>query len=519
MRRILRQSFALTSLQSRISTTHINSTTSKLHFETQIRKYSTEYPVISVKDVRTEESIDKTVTIRGWVRSFRDQKQVAFIEVNDGSCLKNAQVVLPPHMLTKYSSFVTIFLTICSVSFGCSIQVRGKVIKSPAKGQITEITVDENDANAIKVLGTCDVSTYPLQKKNSSAEFLRNIAHLRPRTNTTSAMIRIRNVASMAIHEYFQNENFYLVNTPIITSSDCEGAGEQFQIVESLKEGQKLNSETFEAMSTNFFGSKTFLTVSGQLEAEIFASAMSNVYTFGPTFRAEHSNTTRHLSEFWMVEMEMAFATLKELVQHGEGLVKHVIKKVLDRCSEDLQMFNAFHDKGLLERLTHTLETPFNVITYTQAIEILEKSGQTFKFPVNWGKNLQSEHEVYLCKHLGGPTFVTNYPRLIKPFYARVDDSPSDKQTVAAVDLLVPKLGELIGGSEREERLDLLEENTKLAGLNAETYAWYMDLRRYGSVPHGGFGLGFERLILYLTGLENIRDAIPLPRAPGYCKF
>jgi asparaginyl-tRNA synthetase len=335
----------------------------------------------------------------------------------------------------------------------------------------------------------------------------------------TSAMLRIRNAATMAVHDYFQTQDFYVIHTPIITGSDCEGAGEQFQIIESIKPEQPINKETFHNAETNFFGSKAYLTVSGQLEAEIFASALSKVYTFGPTFRAEHSNTTRHLSEFWMIEMEMAYASLPEIIQHSTGLVKHIIRKVLERCRDDLEMFNSFVDKGLLTRLQQTLDANFSVITYTEAIKILEKSKVKFQFPVEWGRNLQSEHEVYICNHLGGPTFVTNYPRSIKPFYARVDDSPVDRQTVAAVDFLVPRLGELIGGSVREERYDVLIDNMKLANLDPEAYNWYLDLRKYGSVPHGGFGLGFERMILFLTGIENIRDVIPLPRAPGYCKF
>ncbi|KAL0481299.1 asparaginyl tRS [Acrasis kona] len=470
------------------------------------RRYTTEFTDVNVKEARLSDNIGKKVNIKGWVRTARLQKNIGFLEVNDGSCLKNIQLIIPPNLVEQ-------------ISYGSSISAKGTIIKSPAKGQATEITIDENDPDALKVVGNCPPS-YPLQKKGASPEFLRDIAHLRPRTNTTSAMMRIRNAATMAVNEYFQDQGFIIVHTPILTGSDCEGAGEQFQVIETLKPNETITKEKFDSLSTGFFGSKTFLTVSGQLEAEIFATSLSKVYTFGPTFRAEASKTTRHLSEFWMVEMEQANATLTQLKQHGEGLIKHCIKRVLERCQDDVNLFASFVDKGLEDRLKNTLEKPFNSITYTQAVEMLIKSKKKFQFPVEWGANLQSEHEIFLCNELGGPTFVTNYPRSIKPFYARVDqvDDPS-RQTVSAVDLLVPKLGEMIGGSEREEREEVLKENMELVGLDSKNYEWYMDLRKYGSVPHGGFGLGFERLILYLTGIDNIRDAIPLPRAYGQCKY
>jgi asparaginyl-tRNA synthetase len=427
--------------------------------------------------------------------------------LNDGSSHNGLQVVVTANKEELQQ-------LLKQIHTGTAIQVNGTLIKSPAAKQPTELQIDDSTADSIQILGKCDAETYPLQKKQHSIEFLRDNAHLRTRTNTGSAIIRVRNEAMMAIHEYFQENNFYHVHTPVITGSDCEGAGEQFRVLTDNELESKDKKE-----ADKFFGTDVYLTVSGQLEAEIFATSMSRVYTFGPTFRAEPGKTSRHLAEFWMVEMEQSFVDLPVLAQHGENLVKHAIQRVMKKCEDELAFFNQWHDKDLLNRLKKTFETPFQRITYTEAIEILQKSGEKFEFPVEWGCNLQSEHEVYICKHFGVPTFVTHYPKAIKAFYARVASNEPGRETVAAFDLLVPNLGELIGGSEREERYDVLVQTLKEKGMSLEPYKWYLDLREFGSVPHGGFGIGFERLILYLTGISNIREAIPLPRAVGHCKF
>lgn len=500
-----------------------------------------------------DENAFEIVEVRGWVRTVRKQKHNIFIEVNDGSSFANLQIVMETNDEKQTLEFPE------SLTTGCSIVARGKLVKSIKNSNVNELLIDshhvDHDGSAtlgVRVVGVCDPETYPLQKKRHSPEFMREIAHLRPRSNTTAAMIRVRNACSMAVNEYFQNHYFYLIHAPILTSSDCEGAGEMFQVIcnshhhdendrqkKTKKHGkiEKVENEEqkriiiegyiskseLENMKTGFFGTEAFLTVSAQLQAEIFASAMSRVYTFGPTFRAEMSKTNRHLAEFWMVEMEQAFADLNELMGHGEGLIKHCVKRVMERCEDDLQFFQKFYDKGLLERLQHTLDQPFKFITYTEAIEVLQRSGAKFQFPVEWGCNLQSEHEIYLSEqHFNGtPVFIVNYPRDIKPFYARVDEeSHEDRKTVAAVDLVVPRLGELIGGSVREERTDVLIENMQLKGMdNIEDYKWYIDLRKYGSVPHGGFGLGFERLMMFLTGLDNIKDVIPVPRATSHLLY
>ncbi|KAG2392218.1 hypothetical protein C9374_012470 [Naegleria lovaniensis] len=460
-----------------------------------------------VKEARMEENVDRNVTIEGWVRTSRMQKNLCFIEVNDGSCNSNLQVVFDMTN-THQGTPVISHDELAKIQNGASIRIRGQIIKSPGKGQKTELS----NIAEIKVLGECPQEQYPLQKKGHTVEFLREISHLRSRTNTGAAVLRVRNSAMMAIHEYFQSQDFIQIHTPILTGSDCEGAGEQFKV---MSEQHK-----------DFFGEnqEVFLTVSGQLEAEIFASSMSRVYTFGPTFRAEDSRTTRHLAEFWMVEMEQAFIGLPELVQHSENMIRHAVRKVLDQCEEDIQFFNKWYKNTLFEDLKKVAsnETKFVTITYTDAVELLqkdaiEKNRVQFKYPVEWGVNLQSEHEVYLCKYFNSPVFVTNYPKVIKPFYARVDENG---KTVSAVDLLVPDLGELIGGSVREERYDILLQNMKEKGMtNLQNYDWYLDLRKFGTVPHGGFGLGFERLILFLTGIPNIRETIPIYRAPGFCKF
>lgn len=437
---------------------------------------------------KPETHLNQTVTVSGWVRTVRDQKSFAFVELNDGSCLKNLQVIVDPSIIS-----------IETLTTGVSIKVSGLIAQSPGKNQSIELK-----AESIHLYGACDPTTYPLQKKRHSAEFLRTIAHLRPRTNTQGALLRIRNALSFATHEFFQKEGFLYVHTPIITASDCEGAGELFRV-----EGPNPKKP--------FFGKPAYLTVSGQLEAEILACAMGNVYTFSPTFRAENSNTSRHLAEFWMIEPELAFADLNDSIACAESYLKYCLQTVLDRCLDDLMLFDHFIDKGLLLRLQETLNTPFAKITYTEAIEHLEKAKKSFEFPISWGIDLQTEHERYLSEELfQKPVILTDYPKQIKSFYMRDNE---DGKTVAAMDILVPKIGEIIGGSQREERLDILTHKIEAMGLNKEDYWWYLALREYGTIPHAGFGLGFERLLLYVTGLENIRDVIPFPRYVGHAEF
>ncbi|EFC43653.1 predicted protein [Naegleria gruberi] len=464
------------------------------------RNYSSLIEKMSVKQARLEQNIDKKVLVEGWVRTSRIQKDVCFVEVNDGSCNPNLQIVFDKNSIPAEE--------LSKIQNGASVRITGQLIKSPGKGQTTELA----NPTEVTVLGACPQDVYPLQKKGHSVEFLREISHLRSRTNTGAAVLRVRNAAMMAIHEYFQNLDFIQIHTPILTSSDCEGAGEQFKVISEQHK--------------DFFGENVnaYLTVSGQLEAEIFASSMSKVYTFGPTFRAEDSRTSRHLAEFWMVEMEQAFIGLPQIVEHSENMVRHAVSRVLERCEEDIHFFNKWYKNTLMEDLTKVADkrTKFVSLTYTDAVELLQKdaiqkNGIKFEYPVEWGVNLHSEHEVYLCKYFNSPVFVTNYPKEIKPFYARVDDNG---KTMSAVDLLVPDLGELIGGSVREERYDILIQNMKDKGMkDTKDYEWYLDLRKYGTVPHGGFGLGFERLILFLTGIPNIRETIPIYRAPGFCKF
>lgn len=433
--------------------------------------------------------INDAVTLHGWVRTVRDQKTFTFIEVNDGSTLGNLQVVVDGQVE--------------GLSTGASIIAKGNLVESPGKNQALELRASE-----VKVIGTCDPEKYPLQKKRHSFEFLRTIAHLRPRTNTQGAVMRVRNALAFATHSFFQKRGFLYIQTPIITGSDCEGGGEMFRVTTLDKAADP---------AKDFFGKNCYLTVSGQLEGEIMALALSDVYTFGPTFRAENSNTSRHLAEFWMIEPEMAFATLKDNMECAESYLKYCVNYVLEHCQEDLQFFDKFIENGLLDRLRNVVAAPFAHITYTQAIDILKKAPKQFEFPVEWGIDLQSEHERYLAEeHFKKPTILTDYPAKIKAFYMRAND---DGKTVAAMDLLVPKIGELIGGSQREERLDLLEKKLEEFGLKKEDYWWYLELREYGSVPHAGFGLGFERLVLFVTGMENIRDVIPFPRSPGNAEF
>ena len=442
--------------------------------------------------------IDQTRLVCGWIRSIRDQKTFAFIELTDGSCLSTFQIIADPSMLEGLST-------------GTSIAVTGKIVKSPGNKQKYEMQAQE-----LRVLGACP-NDYPLQKKRHSFEFLRTIAHLRPRTNTQGAVARVRSRLAYATHRFFQEQGFLYLQSPIITGSDCEGAGEMFQVTNLNLDTPPKDSAQNIDYSKDFFSQKAFLTVSGQLNAEAYATALSDVYTFGPTFRAENSHTSRHLSEFWMIEPEIAFADLPMIADLAESYLQSLVSEILEHCNEDLQFFNQFIEKGLIERLTLIQKTPFTRLTYTEAISILEKSGHSFNYPVKWGCDLQSEHERFLAeKHCKGPIILTDYPKDIKAFYMREN---ADGKTVAALDVLVPQVGEIIGGSQREERYDLLEAKFDQHNLDKETYQWYLDLRKYGSVPHGGFGLGFERLVQFMTGIENIRDVIAFPRIPGNCNF
>ncbi|GAB4188419.1 MAG: asparagine--tRNA ligase [Coleofasciculaceae cyanobacterium] len=448
---------------------------------------------------------DESVTIQGWIRTKRELKGFAFIEVNDGSSMANLQVVLAGE-LPDYDAVLK------QANTGASVEVTGVLVESPAKGQRIELK-----ASTVAVYGEADPEKYPLQKKRHSFEFLREIGHLRSRTNTLGAVFRVRNACATAIHQFFQERGFLWVHTPIITASDCEGAGELFTVTNlDLKNIPKTENQEID-FSQDFFGRRAYLTVSGQLEAEVMAMAFSNVYTFGPTFRAENSNTSRHLAEFWMVEPEMAFCDLKGDMDLAEEFLKYIFKYVLDKCPEDMEFFNQRIDNTVLATAENIINSQFERITYTDAIACLEKADRKFEFPVEWGLDLQSEHERYLAEELfKKPAIVTNYPVGIKAFYMRLDD---DEKTVAAMDVLAPKIGEIIGGSQREERLDVLEQRIKRQGMNPEDLWWYLDLRRYGTVPHAGFGLGFERVVQFMTGMGNIRDVIPFPRTPLSAEF
>jgi len=447
---------------------------------------------------------EQTVKVCGWVRTLRDSKAFGFIELNDGSYFNGVQIVLEEANLENYKEIV-------KLNVGSAVEVEGRFVLTPDMKQPFEIK-----AAAVTVAGL-STPDYPLQKKRHSPEFLRSIAHLRPRTNLYSAAFRVRSVAAYAIHRFFQEKGFVYVNTPIITGSDCEGAGEMFRVSTLDPENLPLTEEGAVDYSQDFFGKSTNLTVSGQLEAECFAMAFDKVYTFGPTFRAENSNTARHAAEFWMIEPEIAFADLKDDMDLAEEMIKYVIRFVMDKCAADLEFFNLRVDSGLLERLTALVNADFKRVTYTEAVELLEKSGHKFDYPVSWGCDLQTEHERYLTEEIfKSPVFLTDYPKEIKAFYMRLND---DGKTVAATDLLVPGVGEIIGGSQREERLDVLLARMEELGLKEEDYWWYLDLRRYGGTKHAGFGLGFERLIMYLTGISNIRDAIPFPRTVGTAEF
>ena len=446
----------------------------------------------------------KTVTVGGWIRTVRDMKNFGFIELNDGSCLRSLQVVMDAGQLENYQQ-------IAHQNVGAALVATGTVQLTPEAKQPLELKAEK-----ISVEGT-SAPEYPLQKKRHNVEFLRTIAHLRPRTNLFSAVFRVRSVAAFAIHEFFQNRGFVYVHTPLITASDCEGAGEMFRVTTIDPNDPPRREDGTVDYSKDFFGKETSLTVSGQLSAESFAMAFGDVYTFGPTFRAEESYTQRHAAEFWMIEPEMAFAELQDDMNVAEQMIKYIIKTVMEKCPDEMTFFNSFVDKGLIERLEGVLNSDFGVVTYTEAVEILQKSGQKFDYPVSWGIDLQTEHERYLTeKYFKKPVFVTNYPKEIKAFYMRMND---DGRTVAAMDCLVPGIGEIIGGSQREERLELLEARMDELGLKKEDYWWYLDLRRYGSVRHAGFGLGFERMIMYLTGVSNIRDVLPHPRTTGSADF
>ncbi len=445
------------------------------------------------------------VMLCGWVRTKRDSKGgFSFIELNDGSCLKNIQIVIDAS-LENYQTDIT------KLSAGCSLIVEGTIVKSPGSGQSVEV-----QATKVSVLGWSDSEKYPMQKKRHSFEYLRQIAHLRPRTNTFGAITRVRNKLSFATHKFFQNQGFQYIHTPIITGSDCEGAGEMFRVTTLNMEHTPTVDGKID-YSKDFFGRQTNLTVSGQLEAETYALALGDVYTFGPTFRAENSNTSRHLSEFWMVEPEMAFCDLTKDIIVAEEFLKYIIKTVLEESPQDMEFFDKFIDKNIIDTLTKIVESEFAKITYSEAINILEKANVSFQYPVKWGENLQAEHEQYLAEqYFKKPVAVTDYPKQIKSFYMRMND---DEKTVAAMDILFPKIGEIIGGSQREERFDLLEKRIQDSGLNIDEYWWYLDLRRYGSVPHAGFGLGFDRMIQFISGMGNIRDVIPFPRTPKNAEF
>ncbi|MFP4283512.1 MAG: asparagine--tRNA ligase [Opitutales bacterium] len=458
---------------------------------------------VFVRDVLRAAGPAEAVFIQGWVRTRRDAKGFSFLEVNDGTSLKSVQVIVDESCAA--------YAGIGHFTTGSSVEVTGELVASKGQGQSWEIRAAE-----AKLIGPADDS-YPLQKKRHSLEYLREIAHLRPRSNLFGAVFRVRSRLAYAIHQFFQERSFIYVHTPIITASDCEGAGEMFAVTTLDPASPPRTKEGDIDYTRDFFEKPTFLTVSGQLEAEIFACSHSNVYTFGPTFRAENSHTSRHASEFWMIEPEMAFCDLEGDMDLAEAFVKHLIADILDHCADDMELFTGFVDKGLGERLKFVLERPFQRVSYTEAVDLIRGSGRKFEYPVEWGTNLQSEHERWLTEeHFQSPVTVYDYPASIKPFYMRQND---DGKTVAAMDVLVPGVGELIGGSQREERLDRLDAALEHHGLGKEDYAWYRDLRRYGSVPHAGFGLGFERMLMFVTGVQNIRDVIPFARTPGVADF
>jgi asparaginyl-tRNA synthetase len=461
---------------------------------------------VSIREIFEDKVEVGALQLAGWIRTHRQSKRVSFIELSDGSCVGNLQLVLDPQN-PSYQAVAD------KLSTGSSIRVAGDLILSPAKGQKYEFQVKE-----LELLGEADAETYPLQKKGHSLEFLREVLHLRPRTATMGAVLRVRSAAAFAVHRFFQERGFFYVTTPIISTSDCEGAGEMFHVSTlDLEAPPRVNGKVDYAQ--DFFGEPASLTVSGQLEAEVCAMGLSKVYTFGPTFRAENSNTTRHLAEFWMIEPEMAFYELPDNIELAQDFVQSVINELLTTCSKELEFLatQEWVQPDHIATLQRVATSRFERLDYTQAIEILEKSGKSFEFPVKWGIDLQSEHERFLTDEVfKGPVTVVNYPKDIKAFYMRLNE---DGKTVRAMDVLVPRLGEIIGGSQREERYDVLLDKIRAMGLPEESYWWYLDLRKYGTVPHSGFGLGFERLLMYVTGMTNIRDVAPFPRFPGFAKF
>jgi asparaginyl-tRNA synthetase len=461
---------------------------------------------LSVREARLSQAIGQQVVLRGWIRTRRDSKGgFSFLEVNDGSCLANLQVVADAS-LPNYESEVK------HLSAGCSVEVIGHVKQSGGKGQATEV-----QATQVRVYGWADPQDYPLQKKRHTLEKLREWAHLRPRTNTMGAVMRVRNRICRSIHDFFQERDFLYVHTPIITSSDCEGAGEMFRVTTLDLENVPRNEQNEVDYRHDFFDRPSYLTVSGQLEGEIYATALGKIYTFGPTFRAENSNTSRHLAEFWMVEPEVAFLELDGNMTLAEEFLKRIVSDALNDCQEDLDFFQQRIDPSVRDALQSVANSPFRRVPYTEAVEILQNSRQSFEYPVQWGTDLQAEHERFLTEqHFRGPVILYDYPRAIKPFYMRVND---DAKTVRAMDVLAPRVGEIIGGSQREERLDVLTERMHEQGLSPQEYWWYLDLRRFGTVPHAGFGLGLERMVQFVTGMANIRDVIPFPRTPGNAGF
>ena len=455
-----------------------------------------------INDFLHSESAIDSISVQGWVRTRRDSKEFSFIELNDGSCLANIQIIVDAS-LDGYEQ-------IKNITTGSAVSINGNLVESPGKGQRWEI-----QATSIELLGGAP-DDFPLQKKRHSDEYLRTIAHLRPRTNKYGAIFRIRSKLSQEVHQFFQRRGFHWIHTPIITGADCEGAGEMFRVTTldpakvPLKEG-KVDYQQ------DFFGKEAMLTVSGQLSVESFCQSLGNVYTFGPTFRAENSNTSRHVSEFWMIEPEMAFADLEDNMKLGEEMIRHLVKFTIDECADDLSLFAKFVDKTLMQTLDNIVNNDFVRLPYTEAIDILQSSKSSFEFEPKWGNDLQTEHERYLTeKHFKRPVIVFDYPKDIKAFYMRLND---DNKTVAAMDVLVPSVGEIIGGSQREERFDLLQKRIKQMNFNEEDYWWYLDMRKYGTAPHAGFGLGFERLLMLLTGVSNIRDVIPFPRTPKHLEF
>jgi asparaginyl-tRNA synthetase len=449
------------------------------------------------------EANGQEIKIQGWVKTKRESKNVTFLEVADGSGFRGIQVIVDAQQEG--------FPQLEEAETGASVEISGTLVPSPGKNQSVEL-----QAGTLTVVGPSPVDSYPLQKKRHSFEFLREIAHLRPRTNTFGSVTRVRNALSYAVHTFFQERGFMYIHTPIISASDCEGAGEMFQVT-TLPLDDVPKADGSVDYSQDFFGKQANLTVSGQLEAEIYALAMRDVYTFGPTFRAENSNTSRHLAEFWMIEPEMAFCTLEGNMEVAEEFIKYILRYVLEHCPDDMDFFNKWIEKGVRDSIEKVVESRFTHIPYSEAVALLEKAGRTFEYPVAWGSDLQSEHERYLTEEVfKGPVIVTDYPKEIKAFYMKLND---DEKTVRAMDVLVPRLGEIIGGSEREDRYDVLLRRIKEMDLNPDDYWWYLDLRKYGSVPHSGFGLGFERLIQYVTGMQNIRDVIPFPRTVRNAEF